>query len=164
MATCYVCGAKGDDSYAARVIAPGPGLVEVCSAKCAADPKFDQPRRPGRKIVTRTGWMRSMEDEQRQEPAVGEETDPITGKPPGHPGSIVRGGQFVIRVPLDPNPRATEAGRLRELALDRRAEAERCRKIAAETVEEADRLDAMAADLAEADETGRPSVRRPRTK
>ena len=45
---CYVCGAEITEkqpTVAARIITPGPGLVQACSAKCAIDPKFADPIR-----------------------------------------------------------------------------------------------------------------------
>lgn len=41
---CFICGGpwkKGGASYAVRVLPP---MVQVCSAECAADPRFAQPR------------------------------------------------------------------------------------------------------------------------
>jgi len=48
LASGAICGGawqKGDASHAARVLAP-QGLVQVCSAACAADPRFATPGAP----------------------------------------------------------------------------------------------------------------------
>jgi hypothetical protein len=46
MTACFVCGAEiteNQPTVAARIITPGPGLVQACSGKCAVDPKFADP-------------------------------------------------------------------------------------------------------------------------
>lgn len=45
-ARCFVCGGafKGGASVAARILPP---LVQVCSAACAADPRFTRPAQAG---------------------------------------------------------------------------------------------------------------------
>lgn len=43
--TCFMCGqewGRTKCSYAARII-PGAGLIQVCSAECAAQPRFADP-------------------------------------------------------------------------------------------------------------------------
>lgn len=43
VAVCYICGGpfKGGASKAARVLIPGPGLIQACSEECTQNPKWN---------------------------------------------------------------------------------------------------------------------------